>query len=1169
MQSMSSFRILKGGLSRYVFCFLLLVFIFLSPVTGEESNGLFRNRVYRLRHSEATAVRDILNELSVGTDVNILPQNSLIVSSNKPEDLIKATSIIKLLDSEADYETVVLVEGVDSARVPSREMIINSVGNVDVGSLLDPPASVTKPRIILDIHDGNLIGVVPSELKSVFGDKVLELYSEPGVLQGQRGGTELEELAEKAAALTEEDINDVMGAGLDDGGMKEAEFETGDSEEVSVDDELGMELLDTLEEARAESEEAGEAVEAADKKDRRIVRTEVEVTTSNQEDDIEGLAEVLSQLKKMQEGGPGGDIGQAEETAEGQEGTVTTKQELEGEVQRDIFGKQEKSEAVMVDLGPGDDEKDVSEKARRFDPAEHEKRLKIDESEKELELTITLPQTVEITSLLELVGKQLGLNYIFDPAKVRGNVMLKIHDGKVKVKDMYTLLETVLKFRGFVMSRKGNLVTIVPAGEALDIDPAFRSSTDEIEPGDVVVTSVFQLEYISTVSAENILKKMKLGTIDITGIEETGTIIVTEYAYRMPRVEEILDLVDVPGEPKRFAYRQLMYTLASNLAPKVQTLAEQLEGVSVTISKGSTSPKTTSRSRTSRSRSSRTRRPTPKPTQQGVEPQKESVFLDTDDRTNRIFMIGMETEIELVNEIIDALDVQQQDLRTIRQYEIQYVGADEVRDKLSELGVIGDGGYGSGSTSRSRSRTSRTSRTAGNARTPAPQGQEATSAEEIIEGKAQVVVLESTNSLLVNATPEQHIQIAMITAHIDAELEETANPYVIYSLENQDPEDMAEVLQEVVEAQMSAKQQKESKIQSTTGIEQDKVIIVPDKQTFSIIVYANRKKQEQIGKLIEVLDKRRPQVLIDVALVEIKQKDVFEYDLNIVANAERAVTGNLGVTGGLLPISGATGGKHWEGGWNLTDSEGSPSGAIKGFYGDEQIQALFELVKTKSYGRILAQPKLLANDNEEGILTTTTQTWRAINKITYVEGQDSANPLSETDYKDYTATIELMIKPTISEGDLLRLEITMQREDFAPQTEGETAKPPDKDTTEVTTVVTVPDGDTIILGGLTKLNQGKGGSKIPILGDIPIIGNAFRTVNNSIDDSYLYIFVKSNIVRPDPASGGMDKIKNISDEYRLSFEEQEIEFQEHEDFTGVKPTRYEPENVLEDITVRK
>ena len=78
-------------------------------------------------------------------------------------------------------------------------------------------------------------------------------------------------------------------------------------------------------------------------------------------------------------------------------------------------------------------------------------------------------------------------------------------------------------------------------------------------------------------------------------------------------------------------------------------------------------------------------------------------------------------------------------------------------------------------------------------------------------------------------------------------------------------------------------------IQKVTKKDED-IVIVPDENTFSLIVYASRKNQEWVRKLIKTLDKRRPQVLIDVSLVEITREDLFDYDLNLIANANRMHT---------------------------------------------------------------------------------------------------------------------------------------------------------------------------------------------------------------------------------------------------------------------------------------
>ena len=77
-------------------------------------------------------------------------------------------------------------------------------------------------------------------------------------------------------------------------------------------------------------------------------------------------------------------------------------------------------------------------------------------------------------------------------------------------------------------------------------------------------------------------------------------------------------------------------------------------------------------------------------------------------------------------------------------------------------------------------------------------------------------------------------------------------------------------------------------------------------------------------------------------------------------------------------------------------------------------------------------------------------------------------------------------------------------------TEGE--KPPDSSSSDITTVVTIPDGSTIILGGMLKLNQSKAATKVPGLGDLPLLGGLFRGSHRSDLQKRLYIFVKAEII---------------------------------------------------------
>jgi general secretion pathway protein D len=428
--------------------------------------------------------------------------------------------------------------------------------------------------------------------------------------------------------------------------------------------------------------------------------------------------------------------------------------------------------------------------------------------------------------------------------------------------------------------------------------------------------------------------------------------------------------------------------------------------------------------------------------------------------------------------------------------------------------------------------------------------------------KPQASVLTASNSLLINATSIDHVRIAHVIDYVDTETRQESIPYEIYFLENQDPEHMAEVLRQLLQESV---EDKEGKIERVVRKADEEIVIVPDQNTFSLIVYASRKNQEWVRKLIRTLDKRRPQVLIDATLVEIRKNDEFNYDLEMVAGLPD-----------LLSTSGQTGQFMADKDTTVTDKLQSSdrsqfaefqvkSGRGVGFYADKHIQALLTAVQSKNYGRVLAKPKVLVNDNEKGNIKTADTTY-VVKKSSVPLSSGTAgteNNLVETavTYEPYEAGITLEITPHISDGDLLRLDVQLSRSDFTSTSD---EKPPDQTSSNVGTVVTVPDGSTIILGGMLKFNQSKGGSKIPILGDLPLVGGLFRSVDTSDVQRMLYIFVRAEVIRPaDVTANSQEDLKRISDANREAFEKHEQEFQDYQTWPGVKSKTVSPPKVLD------
>ncbi|MGE5294211.1 MAG: secretin N-terminal domain-containing protein [Solirubrobacterales bacterium] len=988
-----------------------------SDSVGDPSRSQFL-----LKETPAEQMGDILSRLNIGT-VTIIQESNAVAVAGDPNELQKASIIVRLADCNEPYAVTSVVPVSAARTLPSNSEIARFLGNVPVGTFAAPPEGGRTHGAIIDIHRDQVIAVCPEALQNRLMTAI------------RLGPNGLAQRIDNPAA----------------GGIRGNSGQSKDGSETTA--------------------------------------------LSGQEE-----TPLRPRVRLVQPADPSSRA-------------ATLPAETEETIQP---APSRSAENALPDQEQTDS---PSGAAKSSDPNLRD-TVSIPNADEILKLD--LPAQLEMPQFLELIGEYLHLDYLYEPEKIKGTVLLRLHgklQGQMQVRDLYGLLESVLRFKGFVMTRhENNLVTIVPAAEVLQANPDLIDPNNrDIQAGDIVVTSIFELRHIAAPAASTLLDSMKL-SLAVTPVEDSRSLIVTCYAHQIDRIERLLSVVDRPGQPRDFTFRQLRYTTANSLTKKVQTLLKQMKGVGVGAGPAQTTVKAADR---------------PSETDSSLD----TVYLDADDRTNRILIIGYAEQIALANRLIDSLDIAQKDLRVLKVYDLQYVEAEEIKTKLQELEIIGARG--------------------GTTMVGAAKIEGVQTTEAVVVEDAVVVPIEATNSLAINATEEQHARIEAMLAFLDAQVRTESIPYEIYFLENQDPAALAEVLEKIIHETV---QDKDGKIQKVLQDTNSQILIVPDKNTFSLIVYAAKEDQEWISKLIKTLDRRRPQVLIDVTLVEIRKTDEFDYDLNLITSIpDLTETGgqtkqfyvdeNTTVTDKLLQSDRS----------QFADFEVA-SGVGTGFYADRHIDALLTAVQTKNYGRVLAKPKVLVNDNEKGNIKTAETTYVKTTSSSLTS--ESSNLVeTSTKYEPYDAGIKLEITPHISEGQLLRLEITLGRSDFT-STAGD--KPPDKTSSDITTIVTVPDSSTIILGGMLRLSQSKVASKVPILGDLPFVGGLFRSIDDSDSQSKLYIFVRAEIIRPtDIDAEGYDDLKRISDENRRAFEKHEQEFQNYQSWPGIKSRPVDPPRVLE------
>jgi len=545
-------------------------FLFATEQAGTSTPA--RYRVFMLRHISAEQGKKYLAEAEVGTVSQLPSPNTLLVTA-QPAELIKASNILRLVDAEEEFVIKTIVPSTEVKTLPSNEQIAAEVGEISIGTFLEPPPTAAKTKAIIDIHNDAVMVVAPAgQLEKII--------------------SAIEQLQDSVPGPVPREPNEPRTTNHEPRDMNES-------------NELLDELLESLAEAERMAAELG--IQQPARPNEPAAQPSAAVTIPEQKEPSKPSVVEALELKDAVE-------------------KPKPEPQPEPALEQVVVEPEQPAEAA-----------EPVPKVRSYEPEPVADANEV--------LDLVLPEKLKIVDLLGLVGEYLHLDYLYDPAKVRGDVTLKLQgklSGHIRLKDLYPLLESVMKFKGFVMTRKGNLVTIVPKAEVLDIDPALlKADEGKVQYGDVIVTRVFNLKYIDTASARNLLTGMKLSA-NITPIAETGTLIITGYAYRMPRIEELLEMIDKPGEPRRFKFRQLKYTMAKTLAPKIKTLAEQLGTISVTIAAAPVTPV-------------RGRKPPPRAVPAQVT--KPAVYLDADERTNRILMIGLEEQLVVVDELIDTLDV--------------------------------------------------------------------------------------------------------------------------------------------------------------------------------------------------------------------------------------------------------------------------------------------------------------------------------------------------------------------------------------------------------------------------------------------------------------------------------------------------------------------------------
>ena len=298
--------------------------------------------------------------------------------------------------------------------------------------------------------------------------------------------------------------------------------------------------------------------------------------------------------------------------------------------------------------------------------------------------------------------------------------------------------------------------------------------------------------------------------------------------------------------------------------------------------------------------------------------------------------------------------------------------------------------------------------------------------------------------------------------------------------------------------------------------------IQADPSTNSLIITAAEPMYRQLRAMIEQLDSRRAQVYIESMIVEVSGDNAADFgfqwqgllgssgDKYGVAAGTNFNAGNSS-SNNIVSLSGAL-----AGGTLTAPGQGLNIALLKNYGGTYALAAVARLLQSQTNTNIVSTPNLITLDNEEAKIIVGSNVPFVTGQFTNT-GTATTSPFQTIERKDVGIT--LRIKPQIGEGGTVRLQIFQESSSVATQATGTAGTGPTTRKRSIESNVIVDDGSILVLGGLIEDRFEDTKSKVPLLGDLPLVGNLFRSETRKKERTNLLVFLRPIVMRtPDDAN---------------------------------------------------
>ena len=397
-------------------------------------------------------------------------------------------------------------------------------------------------------------------------------------------------------------------------------------------------------------------------------------------------------------------------------------------------------------------------------------------------------------------------------------------------------------------------------------------------------------------------------------------------------------------------------------------------------------------------------------------------------------------------------------------------------------------------------------------------------------GSFSVAPIDASNSLLVRAEPTLMRRIEQVVAELDQFGESSSELAVVY-LNHADAEELAVLLSNVANNVSNAGQG-----DANSGAQgASRVSVSPYPAANAIIINGSADIQRTLQNVIAKLDIRRPQVLVEAIIVDISEITAREIGVQYfltgsegsgipfsATNFDSAQPNILAAAGSALLQSGS-----FPTGLTEADSDATAStlaqtaltsllgvnglalGGGTSFGENNFFGAILTAIKTDTKSDILSTPSVVTLDNQLARLQVGQEV-----PVTTGEavGDDFTNAFRTVDRQEIGVILE--VTPQINEGDSVTLEIRQETSSII-GTSSTTSTDLILDKREISTTALVDNGEILVIGGLIDSATNVVEEKIPLLGDVPVVGNLFKNSDREVTKRNLLVFIRPTILRDD------------------------------------------------------